>query len=220
MTPPNLPGVPGSQLVAGGSGVDAQNSGFGRWDGSRWHGFGLGPTTPNAVCWWDPDGAGPLQPELVAGGNFAHINGVPVNYIAAWNGTGWHGFGSGMSQFGYVYAVASWDPDGDGPEHPQLVAGGRFDTAGGVVAPGIARWDGAEWRQFFPANAVVYALINWDPDGPGPLESRLVRGRERRVVSIPDLVSWWDGAEWRPIGASFGGGRVTTSVRSLGLWEM
>ncbi len=39
-----------------------------------------------------------------------------------------------------------WDPDGPGPRDEVLVAYGDFSTAGGVVSPGIAVWDGDAWR--------------------------------------------------------------------------
>ena len=58
---------------------------------------------------------------------------MTANHIARWDGTAWHPLGSGMN--GFVDALA-FGPDGS------LYAGGKFTTAGGVTANGIARWDG------------------------------------------------------------------------------
>src|SRR5262245_24884283 len=86
----------------------------------------------NASVLWDPDGAGPQQPQLVVGGYFAHANNVVANNIARWNGSAWEPFGTGIA--GGVYALAVL-PNGE------LVAGGGFASAGGVDANAIARWN-------------------------------------------------------------------------------
>jgi len=61
---------------------------------------------------------------------------VGANNIARWNGTAWSPLGTGMNNWVLALAVL---PNGD------LVAGGRFTTAGGVSAIRIARWNGAAW---------------------------------------------------------------------------
>jgi hypothetical protein len=50
--------------------------------------------------------------ELIAGGEFTLGGGIPVNYIARWNGTSWSALGSGMDYS--VFALATFD-DGSGP---------------------------------------------------------------------------------------------------------
>ena len=47
----------------------------------------------------------------------------------------------GMDAF--VFAMAVFD-DGSGPS---LYAGGQFESAGGQVARGLARWDGSTWSE-------------------------------------------------------------------------
>jgi hypothetical protein len=61
-----------------------------------------------------------------------------MRHIARWNGTSWSALGSGMN--GAVYALTTL-PNGD------LVAGGRFTTAGGVSAPHRA----LEWHELVGA---------------------------------------------------------------------
>lgn len=94
---------------------------------------------------WDPDGAGPLGPQLVFGGFFSNIGSTPVSSIGAFDPatSTWSDLGGGVSlpafpggQF--VTALAS-TPIGD------LFAAGRFTLAGGALAQNIARWNGMSW---------------------------------------------------------------------------
>ena len=143
-----------AQLVIGGEFIDvgADSTGqvtanyIARWDGEAWQPLGTGADGPvDALISWDPDGDGPLPPELVAAGRFTHIGGVWTGGVAHWDGTAWHSFGWGID--GPGAALTLWDPDGPGPQIPNLVVGGSFLDAGaastgGVVVNNIARWDG------------------------------------------------------------------------------
>src|SRR5262245_49635917 len=51
---------------------------------------------------------------------------------------------------GHVFDTTIWDPDGNGPQTPRLVAAGRFLIAGAVFAQNIAVWDGLEWSPLGP----------------------------------------------------------------------
>jgi hypothetical protein len=57
--------------------------------------------------------------------------------------------------------------DGSGPG---LYAGGWFDTAGGVAASGIAKWNGSSWAPLGRGTGpIVISLAVFDgPDGVGP----------------------------------------------------
>src|SRR5262245_56240873 len=92
---------------------------------TQWVGSGVPVTNGRvlATTMWDPDGAGPMQPVLVVGGEFTSLG----NRIAAHDPVSgaWSGLGSGMN--GAVYALTTL-PSGD------LVAAGMFTTAGGVSA--------------------------------------------------------------------------------------
>jgi hypothetical protein len=79
--------------------------------------------------------------DLIAGGWFDTAGGVSVNKIARWNGLTWAPLGSGLSSaddFYGVFALAVM-PSGD------LIAGGSFNSAGGIAANNVARWNGAVW---------------------------------------------------------------------------
>ena len=76
--------------------------------------------------------------ELYAGGVFTHAGGIPVNYIARWDGAKWDSVGSGVSGgFTCIYAMTVFNG--------YLYVGGDFTTAGGIHASEIARWDGSKW---------------------------------------------------------------------------
>jgi hypothetical protein len=139
-----LAALPGGDLVAGGyfnTAGGVATSAIARWNGSTWSGLGSGMGDPLLVPWVFaltvlPDG------DLVAGGIFTTAGGVAANYIARWNGSAWSALGSGMGgpDTDNVYVAAlTVLPGGD------LIAGGTFTTAGGVIANHIARWNGSAW---------------------------------------------------------------------------
>jgi hypothetical protein len=74
--------------------------------------------------------------DLVAGGWFVQAGGVPVHYIARWNGTAWSSLSSATD--GPVRALLAL-PSGD------LLVGGEFTTIGGIAAGRFARWNGSAW---------------------------------------------------------------------------
>jgi hypothetical protein len=64
-----------------------------------WIGTGAFPGTSDIVrstATWDPDGAGPLQPVLVAAGAFFAAGASVGSYTALWNGTAWQPLGSSI----------------------------------------------------------------------------------------------------------------------------
>ncbi len=132
----NSLGLYGSNLYAGGSftipGFSGNN--VARWDGVNWV-----PTTTSSFN-------GPVRAmivyngELIVGGTFTKIGGLTVNGIAAYNGTTWRALGSGVVNGSFdtgVLALATYGGE--------LIAAGEFDTAGGVSAMSIARWNGSTW---------------------------------------------------------------------------
>src|SRR5690606_40486997 len=80
--------------------------------------------------------------DLIVGGPFRTAGGREVNSVARWDGEDWFPLsgpdGVGVDT-GAPSVVALEVFDG------ALVAGGWFDTAGGVVVNHVARWDGTTW---------------------------------------------------------------------------
>ncbi len=74
--------------------------------------------------------------DVVVGGQFAAIGGVPAASVARWNGAAWSAFGSGVVQGdgtpGTVYSL-HWSRRGE------LLVGGLFERAGSQVAVNFTR---------------------------------------------------------------------------------
>lgn len=209
-----------SQLIVAGlfsaaGGAPAAN--IARWDGQSWHPLGAGLTGSlqqvSALTVWDPDGDGPAQPVLVAGGQFTEAGGNLVRGIAMWNGIQWLPIGGGFDR--QVELLTTWDPDGDGPEPNYLVAAGQFSRAGSQVVNHIAVWDGAVWSgldgglSIFKGGVVTIAgLASFDPDGPGPLPRSLVVSGyfDGAGDVVVHNIAMWDGTRWNPMGRGLQGG--------------
>ena len=189
----------GSALYAGGpfevvGGVTA--NGIARWDGSSWSAVGGGMSPPNAngvsALESFDDGSGVA---LYAAGRFSGAGGVTAQRIAKWDGSTWSALGSGLSGSG-AHSVQDLIVHDDGSGTALYVAG-RFDTAGGVPAANIAKWDGSSWSTVgdgAPGSEPVHALAVLDTGG-GP---ELYIGGEFSVASgaPQNYVAKWDGAGW------------------------
>ncbi|MCC6662016.1 MAG: hypothetical protein IT437_14160 [Phycisphaerales bacterium] len=107
---------------------------------------GLFPTAEvHALCTWDPDGAGPTRPVVIAGGNFRASQGSPADFVAQWDGQSWQPMGNQVVAGG-IDAVALYDHDGPGPAPARPVIGGYFMEISGQWFGRVARWDGAAWQ--------------------------------------------------------------------------
>lgn len=201
------PGATAPRVILGGqdlylNGFDIH--GIAQWDGANWLPLGQGVdfTVMDALVWNSPTGQ-----VLVAGGNFRNAGGLPANYLAAWNGSTWSQVGGGVFELpsgtGWVAAMTVWDPDGTGPQVPNLVVAGDFDRAGTVACQNIARWDGTTWRPFgIGLDNWVDALTTWDPDGSGPAAPQLIAAGHFTVANntIVNHIARWDGVGWRRMG--------------------
>jgi Domain of unknown function (DUF5122) beta-propeller len=131
--------VNGKELYVGGdfTMVDGVNaSRIVRWDGHSWSALGSGV---NGNVWSIAvDGN-----NVYIGGDFTMAGGVTANRIAKWDGSKWSALGNGVTGCKdafcspAVYALAV----GGGV----VYAGGRFASADGIPASGIAKWDGQGW---------------------------------------------------------------------------
>lgn len=112
------------------------------------------------------------------------------------------------SYLGGVRALTMWDPDGDGPEPERLVAGGTFDTIGGIGSPQVAAWVPGDrnftalgngftgFNQFGPLVSAVGSIPN--SDGGNDL---YVAGNIASYGGVPvNGIARWDGTSWVPLG--------------------
>lgn len=170
------------------------------WDPTIGQPGALSPFVINEMIVWD-DGRGPA---LYVSGAFSSIGGVAAASIARWDGNGFEALGSGLT-FGVglsrVTGLAVYD-DGTGPA---LYAGGNFNTAGGVPANRVAKWNGSTWspvglgtdQQVFKLHVFrgsLYAGGFFSSAGGGvPGTAQIAR---------------WDGSNWHSVGGGVSGGTV------------
>ncbi|HUT88865.1 MAG TPA: hypothetical protein VMY37_05185 [Thermoguttaceae bacterium] len=193
----------GEMLYAGGgfSSVAGQpgTSNIARWDrdSNTWSGLdgGIVDGGPRKMVSFDAGGG----PELVVCGRFpGTVSGVPYTAnIAKWNGSEWSALGTGIPGE-FVYAMTTWD----GVVGNRLYVGGRFPTAGGVTANGIAAWDGTQWHSMGDGitgwNPYVESMVAWD-DGSG--EKLYAAGRFDTMDGLySPLIARWDGETWEKVG--------------------
>ena len=172
--------------------------------------------TVSAMTYWDPDGPGPRTSLLVVGGSFTFAGKERTNNIAYWDPLAdrWSPLGSGLTGGSAPQSVRSLAvlPTGE------LVAGGRFTTAGGLPASNIAKWNGVGWSPLgtgtsaggFSA-AVQCMLVK--PTG------ELIAGGEFTFAGgVSALrIARWDGTSWSGLGSGASSPNNLLNIRTLGL---
>src|ERR1043166_785493 len=134
-------------------GVSAPNIAV--FDGFNWYSLGNGVNnTVNTLVL--NNGA------LYAGGSFTTASGLSVNRIAKLGGTSWSALGSGITVRTTSSAVNALVFRGS-----DLFAGGSFTNAGGLYAPGIAKWNGASWSTL--GSALYFSAGSGGPGSVGAL---------------------------------------------------
>lgn len=211
------------RLIAGGS-FNATPGGatvnrVAMWDGASWQPLGNGFVNGDtlALTVYDPDGAGPQTPRLVAGGNWITSGTTAVHYVAYWDGAAWQPFAAGFSD--RVTGLTTWDPDGSGPLTDQVIATGDFLMSGSTSTQFIARWDGSAWQPLgLGLGSFCYCVTTWDPDGSGPLPAEVLAGGNFSWAGgndIPIGVAHWNGSTWQ----GFPSGTTPGPVYALTTWD-
>lgn len=143
------------------------------------------------------------QGNLYAGGSFTMAGGVPVKYVARWDGASWSPLGDGFNNRVWALAV--------GPDDT-VYASGDFILDGGaglITYNRIARWDGSAWQPMATGmSSSVYALA-YGPDG------RLYAGgqftQDGSGTQLYNLIVYWEDDAWHNLGA----GISNNAVRAL-----
>jgi hypothetical protein len=173
-------------------GVPARNAAVLR-NGTSWHRLGQGFDGSISLMQVLPDG------RLVACGSFQTAGRVDADRLAIWNGSEWSSLGTGSSS---AILRSDWTahdllvlPGGD------ILVCGDFESAGGVPAPGIARWNGQSWSAMGDGAIVVHGIERL-PDG-----TIVAAGG---FTGSPSGLAFWTGETWRPVSAALpnGWGRV------------
>lgn len=146
----------GKLIIIGG--VDFDNgSDIAEWDGNEWH--LLGPGIINLMS--GPQCVAVYQGDLYVGGQIALAPpGNPGQNIMRWDGNQFHALGQGIqAELGNTTMIATVKElvEHDG----KLFVGGGFRAAGGILADGLATWDGTEWCAVpgdFTTTGGIYAM--------------------------------------------------------------
>jgi len=140
--------------------------------------------------------------DVYVGGNFTMVNGVSVNHIAKWDGSGWSALAGGLN--GPVYSIAV--------SGGNVFAGGDFTTADGNTARRFAIWDGANWAEVGGGvNSTVLAI---GISGTDIYVGGRLTGAGGTTVS---RVAMWDGSAWSNMngGVVYSGGISFTIVNAI-----
>jgi hypothetical protein len=194
----------GSFHTAGG----AAASHIAKWDGTQWSplGSGLNGDVHSLVC----DGTG----NLYAGGAFTSAGGNEAGSVAKWDGSAWSALGKGITQTEYAHSgaltIKALAVGNDG----MLYAAGLFDTAGGIPAHNIARWNGSAWDSLGPGLLggipCVYALTL---DHSGNLYAAgsifIIGGIGGQRVSG---IAKWNGLSWSGLDSGVVGGNSVVAT--------
>ncbi len=167
-----------------------------RWDGQGWSALGEGV---NGTVWAIAVSGG----DVYVGGEFTEAGGRSAPGIARWDGRKWSALGSGVSgcrdafTAPAVYALAV--------RGREVYAGGRFVTAGGAAANGIARWDGRMWTGL--GDGVRTGIYD------GVVRALALRGKELyaggqfATAGGEDVnnIARWNGRRWTALGSGIRG---------------
>lgn len=170
--------------------------------------MGAAPARTQTACapfWTTLGSQGPNGPvhasaklpngDVVLGGQFTDVAGVPANNIARWDGSTWHALGNGLN--GYVMSLAV-SPNGD------LLVGGPFTAAGAVTALRVARWSGVSW------SAIGNGFSS------GWVRSLAAAPNGDLFAGVDAAVHRWNGSAWQQIGYMNSGWAAALVVRAGG----
>ena len=191
MHDPDGAGPAPSRLVLGGrfravgtvpaKGIAALDAATGAWTP---FGGGLGMSVRALVTL--PNG------ELVAAGTTPDVIAEEPFLIARWNGATWQPMAAGFdNQFGLIEVLAlTVLLNGD------LVAAGRFTSAGGTPVNNIARWNGTGWSALGAGLDVRVDAVTTMPNG-----DLVAAGAFPVAGGLPATgVARWNGSVWTPLG--------------------
>src|SRR5262245_49946598 len=209
------------QLIAGGD-VSSPANRVARWNGSSWQALGAGLNDIvfdlkthagelwaasragvdrwNGTAWQHASGVAPYAllsafNELYAGLN---TGGSSLDDVVRWNGSSFQNIGFGRD--GAAWSLAQYNGG--------IVAGGSFDTAGGIPASHIAfRGAGGAWQALgtgLPGTVNALAVYNGELIAGGDFETS-------GALAIHNIARW-NGSMWLPMGGGTNGSVYALAV--------
>lgn len=192
-------------IIAGVCTVSIAASAYAQECGSVSTGFplpGVDQGVYSSVVW--DDGSGPA---LYIGGNFRSVGGVAARSVARFDGSAWTSVGADMTGTSGGPGLV-WDLE---VHNGALYAAGFFNSAGGVAASNVARFDGTTWSALpgGGTDGTVYALASFQ----GSLYLGGFFGAAGGV-STPRIARF-DGSTW----SYPAGGPYNDTVYALHVWD-
>jgi hypothetical protein len=176
----NAGGVPASRIAA--------------WDGASWSPLGSGMNDRVVALAAFDDRTG-RDTRLFAAGEFTSAGGAAADHVAAWDGRSWSALGAGVNGDAGVLRVVT-----DAANVASLWVGGSFDTAGGVAAKHVARWDGRAWESVGLGVDTPVRAIGAVVDSEGMPDIVVGQGAVIPSFDFPlagtRLIHRWDGRDW------------------------
>ncbi len=143
---------------------------------------------------WDPDGAGPMGPQLVVGGSNLLAGSMVSKSIVAFDGTQWLPLGTPPA--GFVTAVGQYNG--------LLVA--SFRNGSGIST--LASWNGTAWQTLVGVGGTVKTMATYNGD-------LIIGGSFAAVTGVAaNNIARWDGTSWSPLGSG-----VVGDVRALAVYS-
>jgi hypothetical protein len=165
-----------------------------KWDGISWSGLGnlfdfMVTGTIYSIC---IDSIG----NVYVGGYFNISLSELKSCIFKWNGSSWSHVGTGISGNSST-GIRCMDIDNQG----NLYVGGNFTTAGGIVARGIAKWDGTSWSNVGEGLSIS-STDRIDSIAIDSENNIYVGGTFSTIGEISiDKIAKWNGTSWSGLGS-------------------
>ena len=180
-----------------------------RWNGRVWSPLGSGVN--NAVL-----SMAALGNDLYVGGYFDKAGNVNASGVARWNGATWSALGGGIS--GAQFSIPSVSAIAVGSRGEIYVAG-MFQSAGGVSANNIAKWDGAGWSALGggvgdPNNYSQVSALALSDSGEVYAGGYISRAGGASVNNLAK----WDGHNWSSVGGGASGSVQAIVVRGTDVY--
>lgn len=204
-----------------------------RWDGTSWQELAfVAPPGGIYSVTTRPNG------DVIVGGSFPAVNGVPSANVARWNTAGWSPLAEGMDRRVRALITA---PDGD------LIAGGWFTRVGDAAIDRIACWNGTDWLAIGAGLDLEVFALAVGPGGDliaggnaglrrwnGTSWSSIVRndpwiealvtmpngdlvagGPDLPIDTVNDGIARWDGTSWSGLGTGISSNAGQARVSAL-----
>ena len=175
-------------------------NGIYEWDGSAWHGLGLGlgdywttTYTVNTLAWYNS--------QLIAGGNFLTAGDQFLGGLVKLNNSTWTDIGNSSAVVNLsINKLLSYNN--------KLYAAGNFSSFGGVTLNYIGYWDGSQWNPL--GTGMDGYVVDMLPVG----NDLYATGSFFNAGGIPAIgYARWDGSSWHPLGS---GGPSSYALTNIG----